>query len=40
VVCRFNRRYNLAAMLPRLAKAALQTSPMPYRLLKMAKLAA
>jgi hypothetical protein len=39
-VCRFNRRYDLAAMLLRLAKAAMQTSPMPYRLLKMAELAA
>jgi len=35
---RFNRRYDLAAMLPRLAKAALQTPPMPYRLLKMAEV--
>ena len=37
---RFNRRYDLAAMLPRLAKAALQTPPMPYRLLKLAEVAA
>jgi transposase-like protein len=34
---RFNRRYDLAAMLPRLATAALQTPPMPYRLLKLAE---
>lgn len=33
---RFNRRYDLAAMIPRLARAALQTPPMPYRLLKLA----
>jgi len=32
---RFNCRYDLAAMLPRLATAALQTPPMPYRLLKL-----
>jgi transposase-like protein len=37
---RFNRRYDLAAMLPRLATAALQTPPMPYRLLKLAEVAA
>src|ERR687889_620016 len=37
---RFNRRYDLAAMLPRLATAALQTPPMPYRLLKPAEVAA
>lgn len=37
---RFNRRYDLAAMLPRLAKAALKTTPMPYRLLKLAEVAA
>ena len=34
---RFNRRFNLAAMLPRLAFAALRTPPMPYRLLKLAE---
>jgi hypothetical protein len=34
---RFNRRFNLAAMLPRLAYAALRTPPMPYRLLKLAE---
>jgi len=32
---RFNRRYDLGAMIPRLAKAALHTVPMPYRLLKL-----
>jgi hypothetical protein len=37
---RFNRRYDLAAMLPRLATAPLQTPPMPYRLLKRAEVAA
>jgi len=36
----FNRRYDLAAMLPRLAKAALQAPPMPYRLLKLAEVPA
>ena len=30
---RFNRRYDLAAMLPRLTWAAVRTSPMPFRLL-------
>jgi ISXO2-like transposase domain/Transposase zinc-ribbon domain len=30
---RFNRRYDLAAMMPRLAYAAVRTQPMPYRLL-------
>ncbi len=37
---RFNGRYDLAAMLPRLATAALQTPPMPYRLLKLAEVSA
>ena len=37
---RFNRRYDPAAMLARLATAALQTPPMPYRLLKLAEIAA
>jgi transposase-like protein len=37
---RFNRRYDLAAMLRRLATAAVQTPPMPYRLLKLAEIAA
>jgi len=32
---RFNRRYDLAAMLPRLTWAAVRTTPMPYRLLKL-----
>ncbi len=35
---RFNRRYDLAAMIPRLAWAAVQTTPMPYRLLKLAEV--
>ena len=30
---RFNWRYDLAAMMPRLAYAAVRTLPMPYRLL-------
>ena len=34
---RFNRRYDLAAMLPRLGWAAARTVPMPYRLLKLAE---
>jgi transposase-like protein len=33
---RFNRRYDLAAMLPRLSWAAVRTPPMPYRFLKLA----
>jgi transposase-like protein len=33
---RFNRRYDLAAMLPRLTWAAVHTPPMPFRLLKLA----
>ena len=37
---RFNRRYDLAGMLPRLATAALQAPPMPYRLLKLAEVPA
>ena len=37
---RFNRRYDLAAMLPRLTKAAARTPPMPYRLLKLAGVSA
>jgi hypothetical protein len=35
---RFNRRYNLAAMIPRLTRAATLTPPMPYRLLKLAEV--
>jgi len=34
---RFNRRYDLAAMLTRLAWVSLRTPPMPYRLLKLAE---
>jgi hypothetical protein len=34
---RFNRRYDLAAIIPRLGWAALRTPPMPYRLLKLAE---
>jgi hypothetical protein len=34
---RFNRRYQLAAMLPRLGVAAVRTPPMPYRLLTLAE---
>ena len=34
---RFNRRYDLAAMIPRLTWAAVRTTPMPYRLLKLAE---
>ena len=33
---RFNRRYDLGAMIPRLAFVAARTAPMPYRLLKLA----
>ena len=36
---RFNRRYDLATMIPRLAWAAVRTPPMPYRLLKLAEVA-
>jgi hypothetical protein len=35
---RFNRRYDLAAMMPRLGYVAVRTSPMPYRLLKLAEV--
>jgi transposase-like protein len=35
---RFNRRFDLAAMLPRLGYAAVRTPPMPYRLLKLAEV--
>jgi hypothetical protein len=34
---RFNRRYDLASMIPRLGRAAAHTTPMPYRLLKLAE---
>ncbi len=37
---RFNRRYDLETMIPRLAFVALRTTPMPYRLLKLADVAA
>src|SRR5512140_1266838 len=36
-VYRINRRYDLAAMMPRLGWAAVRTPPMPYRLLKLAE---
>jgi len=35
--CRFNRRYDLAAMMPRLGSVAVRTPPIPYRLLKLAE---
>ena len=34
---RFNRRFDLAAMLPRLARGAVRTPPMPHRLLVLAE---
>jgi hypothetical protein len=34
----FNRRYDLAAMMPRLLWAGVRTTPMPYRLLKPADI--
>jgi ribosomal protein L37AE/L43A len=34
---RFNRRYDLPAMMPRLGWVAVRTPPMPYRLLKLAE---
>ena len=37
---RFNRRYDLAAILAHLIKAAAQSPPMPYRLLKLAQVSA
>jgi hypothetical protein len=33
---RFNRRYDLAAMMPWLLWAGVRSTPMPYRLLKLA----
>ncbi len=33
---RFNRRYDLKAMIPRFLTVAARTPPMPYRLLKLA----
>jgi hypothetical protein len=38
--CRFNRRYDLAAMIPRLAWVATRTPPMPYQFLKLAEVTA
>jgi len=35
---RYNRRYDLAAMIPRLVWAGVRTTPMPYRLLKLAEV--
>jgi transposase-like protein len=35
---RFNRRYDLAAMITRLTWASTRTTPMPYRLLKLAEV--
>jgi hypothetical protein len=34
---RYNRRYDLPALIPRLGWAAVRTLPMPYRLLKLAE---
>ena len=34
---RFNRRFDLAAIMPRLGYVAMRTPPMPYRLLKLAE---
>jgi hypothetical protein len=34
--CRFNRRYDMAAMIPRLCWAGVRTAPMPFQLLKLA----
>ncbi|MFQ3221362.1 MAG: hypothetical protein ACI8R9_002863, partial [Paraglaciecola sp.] len=33
---RFNNRFDLRALLPRLVKIAVQTPPMPYQLLRLA----
>ena len=35
---RYNRRFDLAAMMPRLCWVGLRTPPMPYRLLKLAEV--
>ena len=35
---RFNNRFDLRCLLPRLVKAAVETPPMPYKLLKLAGL--
>jgi ISXO2-like transposase domain len=37
---RFNRHYDLAAIIPRLTWAAVRTTPMPYRLLKLVEVCA
>ncbi|PSJ15750.1 IS1595 family transposase, partial [Nitrosomonas supralitoralis] len=34
---RFNRRFKLDAIVPRLVRASVQTPPMPGRLLKLAE---
>ncbi len=34
---RFNRRYDLTAIVPRLLTVEARTAPMPYRLLKLAE---
>ena len=34
---RFNRRYDLATIMPRFGYVAVRTPPMPYRLLKLAE---
>ena len=34
---RFNRHYDLTAMIPRFLTVAARTPPMPYRLLKLAE---
>jgi len=34
---RLNRRYDLAAMIPRLTWATARTTPIPYRFLKLAE---
>ena len=35
--CRFNRRYDLTTIIPRLGWVATRTLPMPYRLFKLAE---
>jgi hypothetical protein len=35
---RFNRRYDLAAMIPRVCWAGVRTAPMPYQFLKLAEV--
>jgi len=34
----FNRRYGLAAMIPRLCWAGVRTAPMPYQFMKLAEV--